>query len=87
LNVSYKDEYSVQLDRWEGVTLVEDLTIVNANISLMTDNGIEISAFCTNCSDEEYLGVALMGVRSQGGGARTSYAEGRRIGMQLSSDF
>ena len=87
LNVSYKDEYSVQLDRWEGVTLVEDLTLVNANISLMTNDGIEISAFCTNCSDEEYLGVALMGVRSQGGGARTAYAEGRRIGMQLSSDF
>lgn len=87
LNVSYKDEYSVQLDRWEGVTLVEDLTIINANISFMTNDGIEISAFCTNCSDEEYLGVALMGVRSQGGGARTSYAEGRRIGMQLSSDF
>ena len=87
LNVSYKDEYSVQLDRWEGVTLVEDLTLINANISFMSNNGIEISAFCTNCSDEEYLGVALMGVRSQGGGARTSYAEGRRIGMQLSSDF
>tara|TARA_B100000989_G_scaffold232177_1_gene178940 strand:+ start:64 stop:2661 length:2598 start_codon:yes stop_codon:yes gene_type:complete len=87
LNVSHKDEYSVQLDRWEGVTLVEDLTLVNANISLMTNNGIEISAFCTNCSDEEYLGVSLMGVRSQGGGARTAYAEGRRIGMQLSSNF
>ncbi len=87
LNVSYKDEYSVQLDRWEGVTLVEDLAIVNANVSLLTQNGIEISTFCTNCSDEEYLAVSLMGVRAQGGGARTAYAEGRRIGIQLSSDF
>ena len=70
LNLSYKDEYSVQLDRWEGVTLVSDLVLVNANISLMTQGGIEISTFCTNCSDEEYLSVALMGVRAQGGGAR-----------------
>ena len=85
--VSYKDEYSVQLDRWEGVTLVSDLVLVNANISLMTQGGIEISTFCTNCSDEEYLSVALMGVRAQGGGARTAYAEGRRIGLQISSDF
>ena len=87
LNLSYKDEYSVQLDRWEGVTLVSDLVLVNANISLMTQGGVEISTFCTNCSDEEYLSVALMGVRAQGGGARTAYAEGRRIGLQISSDF
>ena len=87
LNVSYKDEYSVQLDRWDGVTMVDDLTLVNANVSLMTNAGIEVSAFCTNCLDEEYLRVSLVGVRSQGGGARTGYGEMRRIGIRLSSDF
>jgi len=87
LNVSYKDEYSVQLDRWDGVTMVDDLTLVNANVSLMTNSGIEVSAFCTNCIDEEYLRVSLVGVRSQGGGARTGYGEMRRIGIRLSSDF
>ncbi len=86
LSVSYKDEYKLTLDAWYP-TLVKDLTLVNLNVGLDLPNGWNISAYCNNCADDEYMMVALAGARNQGGGNRFSLGEGRRMGLQISTEF
>ena len=86
-SVTYKDEYSVTLGKWDGLTTVEDLTKLNLSAELLTQNGWNISAVCTNCTDETYLANGLLGVRAQGGGFRYANAEGRRIGLTLGTEF
>ncbi len=86
LSVSYKDEYKLTLDSWYP-TLVKDLTLVNLNVGLDLPSGWNISAYCNNCTDDNYMMVALAGARNQGGGNRYSLGEGRRLGIQLSTEF
>ena len=86
-SVSYKDEYSVTLGKWDGLSTVEDLTKLNLSAELLTQDGWNISAVCTNCTDEEYLSNGLFGTRAQGGGFRYTMAEGRRIAVELSTEF
>ncbi len=86
LSVSYKDEYQLSLDAWYPTT-VKDLTLVNLNVGLDMPSGWNISAYCNNCTDDDYMMVALAGARNQGGGNRYSLGEGRRLGLQLSTEF
>mgnify|MGYP006222232269 FL=1 len=86
LSVSYKDEYKLSLDSWYP-TVVKDLTLVNLNVGLDLPSGWNISAYCNNCTDDDYMMVALAGARNQGGGNRYSLGEGRRLGLQLSTEF
>ena len=86
-SVSYKDEYSVTLGKWSGLTTVDDLTKVNLSAALLTQGGWKINAVCTNCTDEIYQANGLAGTRPQGGGYRYAMAEGRRIGITLGTDF
>ena len=86
-SVTYKDEYSVTLGKWDGLTTVEDLTKLNLSAELLTQDGWSINAVCTNCTDETYLANGLLGVRAQGGGFRYANAEGRRIGLTLGTEF
>ena len=86
VSIVYKDEYKLALVEWEPTT-VKDLTLVNLTVGLDTPSGWNISAFCNNCTDDEYKMVALSGVRAQGGGNRYGFGDGRRIGLQLSTDF
>ena len=86
ISIVYKDEYKLALVEWEPTT-VNDLTLVNLTVGLDTPSGWNISAFCNNCTDDEYKMVALSGVRAQGGGNRYGFGDGRRIGLQLSTDF
>ncbi len=86
LSVSYKDEYKLTLDSWYP-TVVKDLTLVNLNVGLDLPSGWNISAYCNNCTDDDYMMVALAGARNQGGGNRYSLGEGRRLGLQLSTEF
>ena len=86
ISIVYKDEYKLALVEWEPTT-VKDLTLVNLTVGLDTPSGWNISAFCNNCTDDEYKMVALSGVRAQGGGNRYGFGDGRRIGLQLSTDF
>ncbi len=86
LSISYKDEYKLSLDEWYP-TVVKDLTLVNLNVGLDLPSGWNISAYCNNCTDDDYMMVALAGARNQGGGNRYSLGEGRRLGLQLSTEF
>ena len=86
-SVSYKDEYSTTLAKWSGVSTVDDLTKINLSAELQTLAGWKVNATCTNCTDEDYLGNGLFGVRAQGGGFRYTNAEGRRIVVSLSTEF
>jgi len=86
ISVAYKDEYTLTLDSWYP-TIVKDLTLVNLNIGLEMPSGWNISAYCNNCTDDDYMMVALAGARNQGGGNRYSLGEGRRLGLQLSTEF
>ena len=86
LSVVYKDEYKLGLDAWYP-TEVKDLTLVNLNVALDLPSGWNISAYCNNCTDDNYMMVALAGARNQGGGNRYSLGEGRRLGLQLSTEF
>ncbi len=86
ISVSYKDEYTLSLDAWYPTT-VKDLTLVNLNVGLDLPSGWNISAYCNNCTDDNYMMVALAGARNQGGGNRYSLGEGRRLGLQLSTEF
>jgi outer membrane receptor protein involved in Fe transport len=86
ISIVYKDKYKLALVDWEPTT-VDDLTLVNLTVGLDTPSGWNISAFCNNCTDDEYKMVALSGVRAQGGGNRYGFGDGRRIGLQLSTDF
>ena len=86
ISIVYKDKYKLALVDWEPTT-VDDLTLVNLNVGLDTPSGWNISAFCNNCTDDEYKMVALSGVRAQGGGNRYGFGDGRRFGLQLSTDF
>ena len=75
INLAWKLNYPTQ---------VKDLTLVNLNIALDLPSGWNISAYCNNCTDDNYMMVALAGARNQGGGNRYSLGEGRRLGLQLS---
>lgn len=86
-SVSYKDEYSVTLGKWDGLTTVTDLTKLNLSAELASPNGWNLNLVCTNCTDEIYQANGLMGVRAQGGGYRYANAEGRRIGLSLETNF
>jgi len=86
ISIVYKDKYKLALVDWEP-TQVKDLTLVNLTVGLDTPSGWNISAFCNNCTDDEYKMVALSGVRAQGGGNRYGYGDGRRFGLRLSTDF
>ena len=85
--VSYKDEYSVTLGKWPGVSTVEDLTKLNLSAELASPSGWNLNLVCTNCTDETYQANGLQGVRAQGGGYRYANAEGRRIGLSLETNF
>ena len=47
----------------------------------------DIGFFCTNCSDFEYKRVALELGRGGGGGQRYAMADGRRYGIEVTSNF
>ena len=85
--VSYKDEYSVTLGKWPGVSTIEDLTKLNLSAELVSPSGWNLNLVCTNCTDEIYQANGLQGVRAQGGGYRYANAEGRRIGLSLETNF
>ena len=85
--VSYKDEYSVTLGKWPGVSTIEDLTKLNLSAELASPSGWNLNLVCTNCTDEIYQANGLQGVRAQGGGYRYANAEGRRIGLSLETNF
>ena len=85
--VSYKDEYSVTLGKWPGISTVEDLTKLNLSAELASPSGWNLNLVCTNCTDEIYQANGLQGVRAQGGGYRYANGEGRRIGLSLETNF
>ena len=87
LAAAYKDDYVLGLDPWTNVNDVQDFTMVNLNITLERAGNFDIGFFCTNCSDYEYKRVALELGRSGGGGQRYAMADGRRYGIEVTSNF
>ena len=87
LAAAYKDDYVLGLDPWTYINDVQDFTMVNLNITLERAGNFDIGFFCTNCSDFEYKRVALELGRSGGGGQRYAMADGRRYGIEVTSNF
>ena len=86
--LNYKDEYSLNLNHWAASGgLLEDLLKINASVTLDINEDTSVALFCKNCTDEEHTSVSLMVARAQGGGARSSYAEGRVSGIEFTKHF
>ena len=83
---SYKDEFQFDAGN-RDVSLEPDHGVVNLTASMDLSDSASLRLFCNNCSDELIRTQVTTFASSQGGGGRSIYGPGRRVGAEITYNF
>ena len=83
---SYKDEFQFDAGN-RDISLEPEHSVVNLTASMNLNDSTSLRLYCDNCSDELMRTQVTTFATTQGGGGRSIYGPGRRVGAEISYNF
>ena len=83
---SYKDEFQFDAGN-RAISLEPEHSVVNLTALMNLNDSTSLRLYCDNCSDELMRTQVTTFATTQGGGGRSIYGPGRRVGAEISYNF